>query len=150
LSAVIALEAYHDNEYGEQPLIPESEFEELQKEMLELAPDDIQGHLYGILKHVANTPSIKDKLERIIDENQSVVDEFIDPEELAREARNRRNNIAHGSVEGNPKELHILAKKLQLILEATLALKIGVSEEVLFNTLAARHRNIVDGPDLAY
>lgn len=126
LTTVIALEAYYDAEYQDETYIPEEEFDEIQSEILQLVPNDteLQGQIYGLLENVANTPSIKDKLIKLMESENEIIEVFFEISNLASEARTQRNSVAHGSSKASPTEFYILSKKLQLVLEALLARKL--------------------------
>ncbi|CQR53235.1 MULTISPECIES: ApeA N-terminal domain 1-containing protein [Haloferax] len=142
LIIVIALEAYYDTEYQSETHIPEEEFNDLKSEILQLLPDDnnLQNQMYGLLENVANTPSIKSKLTILMESEQNLIEVFFNISDLASEARNQRNSVAHGTSAATPKEFYALSKKLQLVLEAILARRIGVEEDVLLSMLASRHK----------
>lgn len=150
LTTVIALEAYYDSKYPSETLVPEEDFEEIQSDILEVVPDDsdIQSQLYGLLEYVANYPSIKDKLTKLMQIEQDIIEIFFDISELASKTRRMRNDVAHGSIEASPTEFHMMSKKLQLVLEALLAREIGVPVENLPNALANRHQELMDHLDI--
>ncbi|MDL0145675.1 HEPN domain-containing protein, partial [Halobacterium salinarum] len=145
LTTVIALEALYDSKYESETLIPEDEFDEIQSDILEVVPDgsDLQNQLYGLLENVANYPSIKDKLVRLMESEEDLIGTFFDISDLAGEARGERNAAAHGSSESSPMEYNLLSKKLQLTLEALLAREIGVPAESLPSALASRHQELM-------
>lgn len=146
LTTVIALEAYYNAEYEDETHIPEEEFSQVQSDILDLVPDndDLQSQIYGLLEHVANTPSIGDKLMTLMESEKEVVGVFFDISDLASEARERRNSAAHGSSEATPTQFYLLSEKLQLVLEALIARKIGVPEDHLPNALANRHYELTE------
>jgi hypothetical protein len=145
LTVVIALEAYYDVKYPSSTLVPEDRFDEIKSDVMEVVPDqsDLQGQLHGLFKHVVNTPSIKDKLEELMRSEEALIGEFFDISDLASEARDHRNGVAHGSIETSPQHFQQLALQLQLVLEALLGREIGVSQEVLMTTLANRHQGLL-------
>jgi len=146
LTTVIALEALYDSKYPSETVIPEERFDEIRSDILEAVPNDsdLQGQLYGLLEHVVNYPSIKDKLTTLMESEQQILDTFFDIQELASEARKQRNAVAHGSIESAPSELYILSIKLQLVLEALISRELEVPAENLPNALASRHQGLMD------
>jgi len=151
LTTVIALEAFYDSKYQSETLIPEEEFDEIQSDILQLIPEDpdLQNQIYGLLENVANTPSIKDKLIKLMESEQELIEVFFDISELASEARTERNAVAHGSSEATPIRHNILSRELQLILEALIAREIGVPADDLPNALASRHQGLMEQMNLS-
>ena len=146
LATVIALEAFHDSEHQSEKLVSEEEFDTIQSDIMDVVPEDtdLQNQIYGLLENVANTPSIKDKLLNLMESEQEIIEMFFDISELASEARNRRNEVAHGSTDATSRELWSLSMKLILVLEVLLARRIGVPEKKLPDALISRHRGLVE------
>ncbi|GGK82990.1 hypothetical protein GCM10009067_39000 [Haloarcula sebkhae] len=146
LTTVIALEALYESKHPDETYLQEKEFDEIRSDIMEVVPDgtDIQAQMHGLLENVANDLSIKDKLVKLIESEQELIETFFDTGELASEARIQRNKVAHGSIEATPNEHYMLSKKLELVLEALLAREIGVPADHLPNALASRHQDLTD------
>ena len=145
LSVVIALEAYHDLKYSSETLVSECEFKSLQSDIMDIIPNDspLQSQIYGLLDNVANTPSIKSKLITIMEDEEHVLEKFVDIEDLATKARKTRNKIAHGSIDSTSTELHRLSGRLQLVFEVLLAREINIPRDVISDNMSTRYRRLL-------
>lgn len=144
MTIVIALEAYHEYRFGEVTYISEEEYSKLKSEILGVIPGDSKVHdqMYGLLEHVVNEPSLKDKLSEIVETEAGILENFMDIETTLSNVRDHRHNIAHGLEQVDVTTVHHLSKKLYLILETVLMRDIGVPEDVVANAMVNKYRGL--------
>ena len=145
LTIVIALEAYHDNKYADRQILEDSEFERFRQEVMDATPEnpDIENQMRGLLNNVINQPSLKSKLEVVVEEDCPPLSKLIETDSVLTEARDRRHDIAHGLQSIDQQEITRLSQKLRLIVDAIVLTEMGIDEGRIIQSLAERYQAIL-------
>lgn len=148
LSLVSAMESYHDRVlFPNDTSIPESEFEDIKDEIHKLASGTgLEDRMNGLIKHVINDVSIKDKIfkfmmkykyiyESLSDDDDYDHTEVID--EIAKEAAKARHAIAHGNDDLDRDIIGIggATDWLQIGIEACLLTVVGIDQDRIAHQL---------------
>lgn len=145
LTIVVALETLHDNMYAEETIIPEYEFEELEDEIMGVLSDKIElkQQMQGLLDNVINYPSLKSKLEKIVEDDSPDLSALIDVDDVLSSSRDRRHDIAHGLQTVDMNEMRILSQKLRLIADAIILREMGVEDKKIIQNVAERYQAVI-------
>jgi len=148
LSLVSAMESYHDRVlFPKDTSIPESEFEDIKDEVHELVSGTgLENRMNGLIKHVINDVSIKDKISKFMMEYEYIYGSLSDDDdydhtevinEVAKEAAGARHAIAHGSADLDRDIIGIggAADWLQLGIEACLLTVVGIDQDRIADQL---------------
>ncbi|MFC7138787.1 HEPN domain-containing protein [Halosimplex aquaticum] len=146
MTIVIALESYYDAHFEDASFVSDEEFSELKSDILDLVPDGspLQNQMYGLLENVVNEPSLKGKLEALIESEEDIFNLFFETEATVSKARNHRNKIAHGIESVDNSEVSILMRRLRLVMETILLRDIGASEDLIMQSMANRYSGLYD------
>lgn len=147
LSLVIALESYQSYLFPDHRLMDEDEYDELHGDILETIPDGAEAkeRIDNLLGSIGNKGSLRDQLSMVFYEYEDILEALIDMEEVIKDARDGRHNIAHGlGKEYDLDELGDTARLLQVVLEAIYLSAIGLDPEFIKEKLAENRKYILN------
>jgi hypothetical protein len=157
LSLVSAIESYHDRVlFPDDTSIPEDEFEDIAKEMHKLVSGtDLEDRMDGLVRHVINDISIKDKIIKFMMEYEFVYESLSDDDdydhtemidEIAKQAANARHAIAHGNDDLDRDVIGIggASDWLQIGIEGCLLGVVGVDQDRIADQLRINYDLRVD------
>lgn len=156
LSLVSAMESYHDLAlFPDDQVVLDDVFTPIKNGLRCLVSDtDLEGRVNGLIKHVINDISIKNKIRKFMYEYESIIANLSDEENydhaemietVASSAADARHKIAHGSPEDYELEgVGGTTDWLQIAIEACLLDLVGVEEERIWNQIRINYVVRVD------
>lgn len=147
LSLVIALESYQDYLFPDHQLMDSDEFSRLHDQIMDTIPDEAgaKERIDDLLRSIGNKGSLHDQLSMVFYEYEDILAELIEIDDVIRNAKNGRHNIAHGL--GNSYDLNDLAntaQKLEVVIEAILLDAIGLDSGSITEKLQQNRQYILN------
>jgi len=97
LSLLIGLETYHRRTFSDDYHMEDLPYEAFREAAKERLPDvPAKGRTINLLRSIGNDYSLKKRLESVVSDHRSILDEIIDVDETLRESTNLRHELAHG------------------------------------------------------
>jgi hypothetical protein len=147
LSLVIALEHYQSYLFPDHRLMAKDEYDDLRKQIHEMIPDDAAAkkRIDDLLRSIGNQESLHDQLSMVLYEYEDILEDLIDIEQIIRDAKNSRHNIAHG-LENNYdlNELSDTARKLRVVIESILLKTVGLDPDHIKGKLQKNRSHILN------
>lgn len=148
LALSIALESYYNYHYPDhKPMEPEA-FSEFHENLISSIPNDIpvKSRIDDLMGSIVNDLSFKDKIERVVLEYESIMEQLLDIEDAVKEITATRHGIVHAldmekmsRAASNSEELIQLTARLKVIIEAILYTEIGLDENHIADILQDRY-----------